>query len=208
MYWFMDERFRIAYEKAQEIHAVSTYSSGAVDIDEIIKIVEIKENADIKLRLESFSNQEAFSESLSRCGAAMSVTETKKPGQALPFKQARILLNTDWPYQNMRFSLAHELGHIITGNYTVSDSANRFSVSTHIDTDITSFTDEDLKNETLVKEQCANVFALLILMPNPIFQLTFRLFNDKEQIAAYFNVDVNAVNSRLELEKTFNEDNQ
>ena len=204
MYWFMDERFRTAYEKAQEVLDVLNYSTGPVDIDQIIKIIEIKENVDIKIRVESFSEQETITERLARCGAAMSITEVKRPERSRPSKLARILLNGDWPYKNMRFSLAHELGHIITGNYTVFDSASRFSVSTHIDTDICSFSEEDLTDETLVKEQIANIFALFLLMPNPTFNLTTKLFEDKEQIATYFNVDVKAVHSRLELEKTFN----
>ena len=155
MHWFMDSRVNAAYEKADIVIKQMDYTSGKVDINDIMRIVSDYSNVKIQIARVDFSK---IGKEFSHFGAAMSVTDNPHANR----KDARILLNVTMSPQQMRFSMVHELGHLITEKYNITDNKQQFHISTHIDADFTSFDWDDTEEEALINEQIANVFALLM----------------------------------------------
>ena len=199
MYWFMDSRFKVAFATAKQVVDEMNYKSGAVDINEVIRVVEKLKGVDIKIVKEHFDNIDS---KFGKCGAAMSVWrgENKECEENVKY-EAVILLNNVHPFAKMRFSLAHELGHIMSQIPAEVNAAERqFVVSMHINTNITSLEITPKSSQYEVNEQIANIFALLILMPSRVFTTVYDLLQDKKMVADYFGVAVDAVESRLKLE--------
>lgn len=200
MYWFMDSRFDTAYAAAKQVVDGLNYKRGPVDINEVVRVVEGLKNVDIKILKDRF---EAVDKRFAKCGAAMSIAREKQR-ECINSNEynAVVLLNNAHPYSSMRFSLAHELGHVMTQIPDEVDTAEgQFVVSMHINTNITSLeiTQESSKYE--LDEQIANIFALLVLMPGKVFTAVFDLLQDKKMVAEYFDVEEDAVESRLNLER-------
>lgn len=192
MYWFMDSRFNVAYEKAEIVLKQMDYTAGKVDINDIMRVVADCSNVKIQIAKVDFSK---MSKEFSHFGAAMSVTDNSKTNR----KEARVLLNVNMSPQQMRFSMAHELGHLITEKYSITDNEQQFHISTHIDADFTSFDWNDTEEDVLVNEQIANVFALLVLLPKQAFTTARALLVDFSMLAEYFDVDIAAIRSRAQL---------
>lgn len=198
MYWFMDSRFNVAFDTAKEVVNEMNYKRGAVDINEVIRVVEKFKKVDIKIIKDRF---EAIDENFAECGAAMSITRLEQDNCGNEYS-AIVLLNSIHPFSKMRFSLAHELGHIMAQiPHEVDTAEGKMVVSMHIDTNITSFkiTANSLKYE--IDEQIANIFALLVLMPTKVFTAVYDLLQDERLVADYFGVEVSAVKSRMKLER-------
>lgn len=200
MYWFMDSRFDIAYDMAKQVVDELNYKRGSVDINEVVRVVERLKKVDIKILKDRF---EVINTKFSTCGAAMSISRAEQHDCKGPYEyNAMVLINNAHPYSQMRFSLAHELGHVMTQIPNEVDKAEgKFVVSMHINTNITSLeiTKESTKYE--VGEQIANIFALLVLMPSQVFTAVYDLLQDKKMVAEYFGVEEDAVESRLKLER-------
>ena len=101
----------------------------------------------------------------------------------------------------IRFSLVHELGHLMTECESESRSEG-YKISTHIDMDITSIPKEVLEDpgmEYLVDEQAANIFSLLVLMPQEAFVRALKKNDKISDIAILFGVESEAVKSRMML---------
>lgn len=135
----------------------------------------------------------------SNYGAAMCVHEINNHRQAI------ILLNKKETPQMKRFSLVHELGHLMAQK---DMGLNKYFISTHIDMDITSIPEDILNqqnNKFLLDEQVANIFALLVLIPYNMLQKEIESVKAKkktwEETADFFGVEISALFSRLELSK-------
>ena len=197
MYWFMDGRFVEAFEKANEVLTAVGYQKGRmIPTSDIISTVERITNVDVKFIEFDFSmlDKELKGETFSRCGAAMYVSPDQNK------RIARILLNSKETPEMQRFSLIHEMGHLMLNNMSSPSTDNSYLFSTHIDMDITSISAEDLENdEFLIGEQGANIFALLVLLPYDSLVSAMKKYDSLDDIAKLFGVEKNAVISRLML---------
>ena len=199
MRWNMRKEFEIAYEKADKIlKMVGIPRKGMMRTASIIDAVEEVLGIDVKFTDYDFSKLALNSKTLdvSNFGAAMCVYKSDKG------KFATILLNNKESTKMKRFSLVHELGHLMTNR---SDFSENYQVSTHIDMDITSIPDEVLdetENKFLIDEQVANIFALLVLIPFDLLMYAMRKYDSIGEIADFLGVEKDAVISRFWLEDT------
>ena len=83
----------------------------------------------------------------------------------------------------------------------INESDKHFVVSMHINSNITSFEITKNSSQYEIDEQIANIFALLVLMPSRVFTTVYDLLQDKKMVAEYFDVEEDAVESRLKLER-------
>lgn len=188
-----DKRFAVATEKANEIiETMNLYEPNPLSTSELVTIVGEKTNTVITVK------ETDFSEIIDDCdyGAMMSVTKKGDKQFAL------IILNSNDKIDNKfrRFSLVHELGHLMTGRYNIADSDD-FTLSTHIDYKFSKIQEEDYEsNDFLLNEEIANVFALKVLLPYKAF---VKYLNDADfnlkKVAERFGVHESAIESRFAL---------
>ena len=193
MYWFMREAFKIAYEKASEVLDRIRYTcDDLVSTTKIMDAVEAVTGYDVKYDIIDFSKlvKGAESDAFAKCGAAMYVPNDEK--------KARIILNSKENAKMQRFSLVHELGHLTMLDHMSNGKGYKFS--THINMDITSIPEALCKeNEILKREQMANIFALLVLIPDAALIEALKKYDSIDDISKIFGVEKNAVISRLKL---------
>lgn len=198
MYWFMlKEEFKDVYEKAKIVFSSLQHQSGnIVSTADIIATVEKMANVDVKFceyDFSEFKDSDGKTGAFKKCGAAMYVSPPNQSG----YREARILLNSLENPKMQRFSLVHELGHLIL---EANKNANGYLFSTHIDMDLTSIPKSQYeKSNFLKKEQRANVFALLVLMPEESFECALKQNDSLDEIGKIFGVTKDAVISRLTL---------
>lgn len=197
MSWAMEE-FKIAYEKAELILSKMDYDPNKmIPTASIIDAVENELNVDVQFADYDFrklTDNEGKGLSYADYGAAMCIIKADD-GHI-----ARILLNNRETPEMKRFSLIHEMGHLIT---RPSLSEQEFKISTHIDMDITSIPDKVLKKKKysfLIDEQIANIFALLVLIPYDMLVKALVRLDSFEKVAIFFGVEKNALVSRMWLE--------
>ena len=193
----MDKAFEIATIKANEVIERLHYSDdGLVSTKQIVEIVsdilEQENPTEIECLFVSFSSAGVSDD----YGAMMSVLQSDGNSK----QQATIIVNSDKDAKFQRFSLIHELGHLITNCYTAVDEKNHYTISAHIKYNITSISAEECKNdEKLKNEQIANIFALKVLMPFNAFMKKVFVSDDLQSIADFFGVTKDAVRSRILL---------
>ena len=196
MRWVMRKEFKEAYSKAKSVlKELGCQMSTIISTVDILKTVEKLTKTDVKIKYFDFAKMDERLEKsygIAKCGAAMYVTPDQDDRKAV------VLLNTRETAEMQRFSLVHELGHLMLNNMNTSSSG--FLFSTHIDMDITSFNDEDWENnKLLMEEQLANVFALLVLIPYDMLLKAMKKYDSIDDIAKLFGVEKNAVISRIML---------
>lgn len=188
-------RFELAYQKAYEVlDSMSHQFKMVVSTTDVLKTVEKLKNIDIKYAEFDFAklDDNSSKERYSRYGAAMYVS----PGEEN--REAQILLNSRETIEMQRFSLIHELGHLMLDNMYQNEDG--FLFSTHIDMDITSISDSDMEgNDFLIGEQAANIFALLVLIPDALLLKAIKIYDSLDDIAKAFGVEKSAVVSRIML---------
>lgn len=193
---FMDDKIRQDIkEKANAIIKRIDYKNdGMVSTEEIVKAVSGETSTDIFFYDTSFAGLKV--PNASDLGAMMCVQ--KKDGEER--QTAVILLNSDKSMKFRRFSLVHELGHLICNNYTIANVGNKFTLSTHIQYNVFSFPDEVCNTDPAIEiEQQANIFALCVLMPSYAFIEQILDSKSFESLAEFFGVDEEAVRSRALL---------
>ncbi len=188
-------QFELAYQKAYEVlETISFQFKMMVSTADVLKTVERLTNINIKYtdfdfaELDNADGKERFS----RFGAAMYVSPEGDN------REAQILLNSRETIEMQRFSLVHELGHLMLNNMQRMDKG--FLFSTHIDMDITSISKEALKDDDFaIGEQAANIFALLVLIPDELLVKALKNYDSLDDIAKAFGVEKSAVVSRVML---------
>lgn len=127
-------------------------------------------------------------------------------GNGILFDKATIILNSNENIDDKfrRFSLIHELGHLITGKYNVQSNVDKkktkFILSSHIDYALSHISEKEYADEFLLNEEIANIFALRVLLPLKPLLVEITKLKDLKKVAAHFGVPEEAVNSRLNLE--------
>lgn len=198
MYWFiMREEFKCVYEKAEKLLKNIRYEKGKmVSTSKIIDEVEKATNTDIKFTEFDFSEIKDYDGKVGTfkdCGAAMYVSPASEKERG----KARILLNDRENPKMQRFSLIHELGHLMLEG---QNCVNGYLFSTHINMNLTSIPKKQYeRDEFLKKEQMANIFALLVLMPEDSFEYALEEYDSLDDIGHLFGVTKDAVISRLML---------
>ncbi len=199
MYWNMKE-FDIAYEKAALVLKHLSYKKDEfVPTAAIMDVVEKLLGIDVKFTdydFNEFNNGQDKSVNYDGFGAAMCVGNIDGKDTAI------ILLNELETPAMKRFSLVHELGHLMTQPQLFDTKDCGYTVSTHIDMDITSISEDILRqedNKFLIDEQVANIFALLVLIPKDLFWGALRKYDSFEEAAKFLGVEKNALISRMLL---------
>ena len=127
----------------------------------------------------------------------MMLTELSDKSNYQP-SSATIVLNADTDTEFQRFSLLHELGHLVTFNGDEPIDSSNYILSTHINYNVTSIPKEKYdKNKYLLKEQIANIFALRVLMPSNQFYEKMLELKDISAVAKFFGLTKDAVISRM-----------
>ncbi len=194
MYVKMLKEFDVAFEKAALVNRkIRRQDSGFVELPEIIDVVkQLSGYEEIKVSFRDFSTVEG----IEHIGAMLNTKE--KDG----IKTADILVNSCNPPRIQRFSMAHELGHLITEspNYKY-DTPNdgKFTMSSHINSDITFISDDDCEKDSyIMAEQIANIFALLVLIPDDI-TIKKLVGESEEKLSSQYGVTAEAMYSRMLL---------
>lgn len=203
----INAKLRTAFDAAAKVNDRIREINGSLDtfLELTILINCVKEvSGYFDIDVESLSFSEVHKEhktdkslnEIEKAGAMSSTTE--QDGQ----KKARIIVNSDYPPEMQRFSVAHELGHLITAipNFTyVTENADKFTLSAHTNPDITYIKEEKYNNDNyLLAEQVANVFALLVLIRDDIQIKDLTNYGAKE-LGRRYGVTEEAIYSRLLL---------
>lgn len=195
MNYMYSEKLKSAYKKSDELSELLHYDDDRmISTQEILNIIKERYCKKIELSFARFSE----------CGinkpyGAMMRTVLDGENKVL---SADIVLNTDNDASFQRFSLLHELGHLVTEAWQDVDiykeNENRYVVSTHIDYRVTSISEDEYENSKyLTNEQIANIFALRVLMPSSHFYKKMEETNDIKKTAKFFGVAPDAVISRM-----------
>ena len=196
MEFYMSEKFKIATEKANlVIGKLNIKENNFIKTEDLVDVVEELTNAKILVAETDF---EKINKSAKRYGAMMNISNGKDN-----IKSVIIVLNSNRciDAKFKRFSLAHELGHLITEKYTFSDEKKKFILSTHIDYTLNKISEEECeKDEHLFNEEIANIFALKVLMPIKLLRKALESIKDIKEISNHFGVSEDAVLSRIILE--------
>ncbi len=195
MHWLERREFDEARRIAKNVSEQVSYKYGElVPTADIMKIVENLTGIDAKFTELDFGllkDVDGNTGAFDNYGAAMYVSEEQ--GKTV----ARIILNSRENPKKQRFSLVHELGHLALENMNEGDG---YLFSAHIDMDLTSISDADLDADpALVDEQAANIFALMVLMPDDVFRTAVKRNDSLDDIAQLFGVTKDAVLSRIML---------
>lgn len=179
----MKENYRDAVEKAQVVIEKLGTDIAVVDTAKVVSIVEKETGYRIDLYSADFSIVD-----MDQYGAFVDIV----PDSNGTGKIAEIFINSLTTIQQQRFSLVHELGHLILGD--VSNGAR-----VHNNKDISLLDDSEVGiDESSIEEQRANIFALLVLMPRITFQQKIRTKGTLE-LSNQFMVTEEAVFNRLKV---------
>lgn len=194
----IDEKLKIAEEKANEVldklNTENCLEDSMVSTKMILRVVQQCTNTIIGIAYTSFSDFFGDNKALNKCGAMMSVYKDDNDKQI-----AKIVVNADMEPEYQRFSLVHELGHLMTGKHNI-ENKNSYKLSAHINQNVFSIAKTTYDNdEDMLNEQIANVFALKVLIPfNKLIPKISKDYNI-EDVAAEFGVKEQAIISRIAL---------
>lgn len=177
--FIMLPEFKIAFEKARLVNEkLHCASEKFVALPDIVEAVQELSGYDIRTSFLDFTTLQTSDDDVEDDENDEDNLVLKQAGAMLATiddgtqKKAQIVVNEAKSAQQKRFATVHELGHLITKipNYSyVTDNDGAFTVSTQINADITFISEDDCKNSDFLKaEQVANIFALLVLIPDEI----------------------------------------
>lgn len=197
--------FNIAFEKAARIKSrisKNGFGDGFIPLDDIVAAVKKESGfARISVNRQSFSELE-LPDRFKKAGAMLSTMTHTNSRTKAEEKVARIIINSDHHVNMQRFSVAHELGHLITEipNFTYEEiDDGKFTISTHVNADITYIPEEDCKDDKyLIAEQVANIFALLVLIPEDI-RIRDLKTQGIDELTGKYGVTEDAIYSRMLL---------
>lgn len=199
MRYMFDQKLNVAYTESDKICKLLNYrSDGMISTQEIVDVVKKYCCPNIDINFVPFNDigvrNDYGAVMRTRLGSNNNVTE------------ARILINSSKDPKFQRFSLVHELGHLVTRTWTLptqpaeeSESPN-YTISTHINYNVTNIKPEDYSRDGyLLKEQIANIFALRVLMPSRQYYEKLKTIGDIAEISQFFGLTEDAVVSRAQI---------
>lgn len=193
MSFICDTNLKIAYDRSDEIVQNIRYElDQMIDTNLILDYVRGHYCPIIDLYTTSFAKIQSPGIPVSDCGAMMQIDFDGKP------KSAAIVLNSDMSPTFQRFSLMQQIGHLVTLPSNAQLNPDNFHVSTRINYDLSSITEEELNsNYYLMREQVGNIFALRVLMPTGQFFQKMRELGTVRSAATFFGLTEDAVISRM-----------
>ena len=193
MNFMYEEKLKIAYDKSNEIlNNINFQSDSMIDTTIVIDYIRNHYCPVINVLSSSFEKLK-----IGTSYGAMMLTELSDKSNYQP-SSATIVLNADTDTEFQRFSLLHELGHLVTFNGDEPIDSSNYILSTHINYNVTSIPKEKYdKNKYLLKEQIANIFALRVLMPSNQFYEKMLELKDISAVAKFFGLTKDAVISRM-----------
>lgn len=193
MSFICDTNLKIAYDRSDEILQNIRYElDQMIDTNLILDYVRRSYCPVIELYTMSFANIQSSGIPMRDCGAMMQIDFDGKP------KSATIVLNSDMPTAFQRFSLMQQIGHLVTLPPNAQLDPDNFHVSTRINYDLSSITEEELNsNYYLLREQVGNIFALRVLMPTGQFFQKMRELGTVRSAATFFGLTEDAIISRM-----------
>ena len=191
----IDEKLKIAVDKSNELNKMleneAKLENGMISTKRILHMVQHCTKTRIGVAYLPFSK--ALGKS-SNYGAMMSVYNEDEQ------QVADIIVNSDMDAEYQRFSLIHELGHLMTGKYNVEEKSKGYKISAHINQDVFSIPKEEYDRDvSLLNEQIANVFALRVLIPFNELMKRIDSNGNLNEIAKSFGVTRDAIISRIVL---------
>ena len=207
----MREEYKIAFEKAKEVLSCINYDgTDMVKSSDVLRAVSEMTGRQIRLSVIDFKKLKNNKKlDATWYYAALQLYETEK------CKGARILVNSTCHPKMQRFGLIHALGRIATEmlddipvfkeeqSESTSEKTNgKCRLLVHVDMDIDSISEEYIDNteyDFMIKEQAANIFALLVLIPPKTILEQMRKNDSIEEISRFFGVDYEAIISRMKL---------
>jgi Zn-dependent peptidase ImmA (M78 family) len=193
----MLKEFEIALNKAQEVNNMLKKSDQKmVALTDLLDAVEKVSGYDIKVQKYDFSEICSDNPKVKDAGAMLSTITNNNQ------KSAFIIYNSKQSVQKQRFSIAHELGHLVAdvpnARYEIPND-QKFTLSTLINPDITYISEDKCKESNYyMAEQIANIFALLVLIPEAI-TLKDMSEMDVDSLACDYGVEKEALYSRMLL---------
>ena len=209
----MREEYKIAFEKAKEVLSRINYDGAdMVKSSDVLRAVSEMTGMQIRLNVIDFKKFKN-NKKLDPTGYYAALQLYEKEG----CKGARIFVNSTRDPKMQRFALAHSLGRVATGMLDdipvskIEPESNKHSgkktnrkcrLLVHVDMNIDSTSEEYLDNteyDFMIKEQAANIFALLVLIPFQTVLEQMRKNDSIEEISRFFGVDYEAIVSRIAL---------
>ena len=152
----------------------------SLNLDSLLRFVKREKNVDIKFSQLNFSTLLKEND----------IAELRKADGFVFYdkdeKAYYIAIESEKSTLFKRFAFVHELSHILLNH------VNNVQVSTHIASDFEYEGIDEKENE-------ANMFALMLLMPNVSFDLLYKRGMRVEELAKVYKVSLEAVLSRIKL---------
>lgn len=189
------QQFQTAFDRARDINKILKSKNEYVWTDDIIETIKAYTNfIDIIVLRQSFSQtmETKYHQSFSLINTQMQLDEQGKEEWS-----ATILLNTDYEVVIQRFALVQALGQLATGNYDFMDNT-QYQASNYVDADIGKLLNKTHKSNAIWAEELANIFAVLVLVPEKIKIDTLKE-TEVEILAKKYGVPIEAIYSKLIL---------
>ena len=189
----MKKFFTSAFDAANKVLAcTSRGKDGFIELQDIIDTVENISGYQIGLNIKSFKTL--------NCGDSTSMMSIEQNNNRY---LAKILINADKAPKLQRFAVAHELGHILTDCITldyITPNDGNFVISTKLNPDITLIDCRKcLEDNFLYAEQLANIFAVLVLIPD-IMNIKTLSSTDMDNLLSRYGVSCETIYSKLILD--------
>lgn len=189
----MNEDFRIAYERSDEVLAnIKVGRDRLVDVNAVLNYIRTKYFPELVVYSRSFAGIGSPAGPCDTCGAMARLDFNDGDHSAV------IVLNSDLDPAFQRFALMQQIGHLLTLPPDADLDPDSYVVSARISYDLQSIAQEDMeKDRYLLREQVSNVFALRVLMPGDQFYRKIRELDSVESVARFYGFPIDAVISRM-----------
>lgn len=194
-----NDAIKIACERSDEALAgISVGRDSLVDVNDVLAFARRSCCPDLTVYVRSFTGLGSPAGPCDTCGA-MTRIEFSEGGAGMGrIQSAAIVLNSTAAPWFQRFSLAQQVGHLVTLPPDAQPDPDSYTVSTRISCDLTSISREEMERDRyLLREQAANVFALRVLMPSGQFFQKIRELDSVERTARFYRLPAEAVVSRM-----------
>ena len=199
--------FEDAYKKASEINEVIHLHKRRekfVELNEIARAIKLSTDiTNIMFAQLSFSQFMPLEFVEARSMRKIDIIRSSDTGEYE--KTAYIAVNSDCNALTQRFAAAHEMGNLLLTDtkdvYAELYKNGKYAISKHVDVDISSLLRRVHECECLKAEYAANIFALLVLVPEELKIADINKGKAK-YLAQDYGVSEEAILSRLILTNT------
>ena len=189
----------IACERSDEVLAgIHVGRDSLVDMNDVLAFVRRRYCPDLAVYARSFAGLGSPAGPCDACGAMTRIEPSGGGAGMGRIRSAAIVLNSAAAPWFQRFSLAQQVGHLVTLPPDVQPDPDSYTVSTRISCDLAAISREEMERDRyLLREQAANVFALRVLMPSGQFFRKVRELDSVGRTAQFYRLPAEAVVSRM-----------